>query len=26
VGVGEKVDDLIEFSSEQYIESLFETD
>jgi fused signal recognition particle receptor len=26
VGVGEKVDDLIEFSSEQYIESLFEAD
>jgi fused signal recognition particle receptor len=26
VGVGEKVDDLIAFSSEQYIESLFETD
>jgi fused signal recognition particle receptor len=26
VGVGEKVDDLIEFSSEQYIESLFESE
>src|SRR5262245_9919160 len=26
VGVGEKVDDLVEFSAEQYIESLFESD
>jgi fused signal recognition particle receptor len=26
VGIGEKVEDLIEFSTEQYIESLFETD
>jgi fused signal recognition particle receptor len=26
VGVGEKVDDLVEFSAEQYIESLFESE
>jgi fused signal recognition particle receptor len=26
VGVGEKVDDLIEFSADQYIESLFESE
>jgi fused signal recognition particle receptor len=25
IGVGEKVDDLVEFSAEQYIESLFES-
>jgi len=26
VGVGEKLDDLVEFSAEQYIESLFESE